>query len=146
MKLLMIFAAVVLCFPLYSFPNQVKNGKDSFYIIFGSGFRHDTVSVAVNGIPIVDKAILLSDTISDISRDASIHSKEGKIVHLDKDLKEVKSIPFPHKRRLEIIITINGKPYHLLADLKRGRYITISKHWYYHNIYLNQYKKPITLE
>lgn len=146
MKQLMIFAAIVLSFPLYPFSKEVKNGKNSFYIIFGSGFRNDTVSVAVNGLPIVDKAILQSDTISDISRDASIQFKEGKLVHLDKDLQVIKSISFPYKRRLEINITINGDPYHLMVDLKRGKYISISKHWYYHNIYLNQYKKPITLE
>ena len=55
-------------------------------------------------------------------------------------------MPFTYDDKLKVNIKINDRQYDLRADLKKGKYIVISKHWYYYNVYLNQYKKPVTFE
>ncbi|MGB3154477.1 MAG: hypothetical protein WBB06_07750, partial [Chitinophagaceae bacterium] len=46
---------------------------------------------------------------------------------------------------LKILLYINNHPYSYTMHLKTGRFLFISKHQYYYNVYFNQFKKPVTL-
>lgn len=145
MRAIRFLLTLLLTVVLFSF--QTKKDKSSdFYIIFGSGFRNDTVSLVMNEVPLITNVILKSDTIGDVSRDVSIHFKSDTLFVLDNTLKIVKRLPLRHNNTLRFILTINKMPYDLMADLKKGKYIVISKHWYYYNVYLNQFKKTVILE
>jgi hypothetical protein len=132
------------CF-LFSFEME-KNSNKSFYIIFGSGFHQDTVSLVINEVKIAEDVVLLSDSITGIGRGASIQLKNDSLQLLDQELNLIVRRPFKFSKELRIIVTINDRSYELFADLRRGKYIVISKHWYYYNVYINQYKKPISFE
>lgn len=130
---------------LFSFQLERRKSRD-FYILFGSGFKNDTVSLEINGNRIMSKTILDSDTISGLGNQASIHSRNDTLLLLDSRLNVVNKIPFQYGNKLRFVLTINDRPYDLLADLKKGRFIIISKHKYYYNVYLNQYRKPVSFE
>lgn len=117
-----------------------------FYIIFGSGFSNDTVSVSINDVKIANQIVLNSDSITGIGEGASIQFKNDSLMILDQKLNLIESKPFQKTNRIKIIIQINDLPYELVADFKKGKYIVITKHWYYFNVYLNQYKKPVAFE
>ena len=78
---ILIVVAVGCCLLSFNF----TNGSKDFYIIFGSGFRNDTVTLEVNDNRIMEKVILRSDTVTDISSAASINLNNGNLVLLDKD-------------------------------------------------------------
>jgi len=142
-NLLKVLIVVAVCCCLFSF--NCTSGRKDFFIIFGAGFRNDTVSLELNDNRIMEKIILRSDTVTDISRAASIHLENGNLVLLDEGMKIVKSMPFKYDEKLKVIIKINERPYDKSRS-KKGKYIVISKHWYYYNIYLKQYKKPVSFE
>ena len=143
MRALGILVIIPLASVILSF--TMKNGNSDFYIIFGSGFRNDTVSLTINDTRIFEKIVLQSDTITGVSNNVSVSLEEGNLMFL-KDSKVSKKDPFKHDGKLQIVIIINDRPYVLMAELKKGKYIVISKHWYYYNVYLNQYKKPVSFE
>lgn len=133
---------IILVIPLTAF--GLDNNQKNFYIIFGSGFKNDTLLITINNNVIIDKAVLQSDSILG-GTNASIQFLNDSLM-FRKNSKILNKIPFKYENKLIIIFTINSHPYHLLADLKRGKYILISKHRYYYNVYLSQYKKPIVFE
>ena len=144
MKIIRNSIFILSCISLFSF--NLRNDNNEFHLIFGSGFRNDTVSLEINGIRIMEDIILQSDTIIGACSTASVHLENGNLFLLNEELQVVKSLPFQYDRELRVIITINKRPYDLRADLKNGKYMVVSKHWYYYNVYLNQYKKPVSFE
>jgi hypothetical protein len=123
--------------------NSLKAQK--FYISLGSGFKDDTVSLNINNKLIFQDLVITSDPILGYSSDAMIIYKNDSVRCLNNN-KVINIIPFSYDKKLKIILVINKRPYALYAYLKKGKYIVISKHLYYYNVYLNQFKKPIKLE
>lgn len=145
-QLLLFFILIwnVLLYPSECIGLQKKPAE--FYIIFGSGFKSDTISLFINDVKIASQIVLNSNPITGIGEGASIQFKNDYLMILDQKLNLLESKPFQKTDRVKIIIHINGLPYELVAVFKKGKYIVISKHWYYYNVYLNQYKKPVVFE
>lgn len=142
--LFFILIGTILLYPSECIGLQKK--PTEFYIIFGSGFRSDTISLFINDVKITNQIVLNSDPITGIGEGASIQFKNDCLMIFDQKLNLIESKPFQKTNRLKIILHINDLPYELVADFKKGKYIVISKHWYYYNVYLNQYKKPVVFE
>ena len=117
----------------------------NFYISLGSGFKDDTISLSINNRFIIHDKIVNSNPILGYSPDALIIYKNDSIKYLN-DNKVVNTTPFSYNKKLRIILSINGMPYALYAYPKKGKYIVISKHLHYYNVYINQYKKSTNLE
>lgn len=147
MRQLMVF--FILIANVFLYPSEcigLQKTPTEFYIIFGSGFRSDTMSLFINDVKIASQIVLNSNPITGIGEGASIQFKNDSIMILDQKLNLIEIKPFQKTNRIRIIIHINDLPYELVADLKKGKYIVISKHWYFYNVYLNQYKNPIVFE
>jgi hypothetical protein len=99
-----------------------------FYIIFGSGFGSDTISLFINDVKIASQIVLNSDPNTGVGEGASIQFKNDCLMIFDQKLNLIESKPFQKTNRLRIIIRINDLPYELVADFKKGKYIVISKH------------------
>ncbi|HMP31686.1 MAG TPA: hypothetical protein PKD85_18940 [Saprospiraceae bacterium] len=145
-QLLLFFIMIcnVLLYPSECIGWQKKPAE--FYIIFGSGFKSDTISLFINDVKIASQIVLNSNPITGIGEGASIQFKNNHLMIFDQKLNLLESKPFQKTNRIKIIIHINDLPYELVAVFKKGKYIVISKHWYYYSVYLNQYKKPVVFE
>ena len=120
------------------------NAQD-FYIMFGSGFSNDTVSLNIDRYTIFSNIVFTSDSVLGLSNDAELIFKD-KHISVFKNGIVLSTMTFEYNRNLEIVISINKKPYKFYLDLKKGKYLVINKHQYYYNVNINQYKKPILLE
>jgi hypothetical protein len=134
---------IVISFVLSGYVSCLK--AQEFYILLGSGFKNDTITLTINNSTIIQNIIVRSDSIIGYSKDAEIVFKNQKITYL-KNNKDVHTEAFEYNSDLKIIILINKMPYVFYADLKKGKYLVLNKHFYYYNVYLNQYKKPIAFE
>ena len=141
-KVNIILILIIVTNSLFAF---AENNRDDLYIVFGSGYINDTISLSINDISVMEKIVLKSDSIGDVCYNGGVIMRDGVLNTISQDLNE-KEILFQYSDKLKIIMTVNGRPYELVANLKKGKYIVISKHWYYYNVYLNQFKRPVSSE
>lgn len=119
--------------------------KTETYIYLASGYTNDTVSLVINTSQVLKDEIVssnkehndITDVYIKLANDSVFCYKKGSIVSnlfMKGDDKYVK-----------IMLTINNHPYSYTMHLKQGRYLFISKHSYFYNVYFNQFKKPVSL-
>lgn len=144
MKTLITFT---ISFILLSFiiPNPLGNKKELGYIYLGSGFDNDTVSLTINTLQVLTGEIVMSNKehndmtniYVEMTNDSIFLFKGGTVV-LRKPMRL-------NDKSVKIILTINNHPYSYTMHLNDGKYLFISKHTYYYNVYFDQFKKPVLL-
>ena len=121
------------------------NKKEATYIYLASGYTNDTVSLVVATFQVLKDEVVntqkehndLTDIYVKLTKDSIICYKGSLIVS--------RSLMKRDDKSLKILLTINNHPYSYLMHLKQGRYLFITKHTYYYNVYFNQFKKLVTL-
>ncbi len=121
------------------------NEKNNAYIYLGSGYKNDTVSL------VVDESQVLKDEV--VSSKKERNDLTGIYLKITKDsifwYKGNLTISEKFMKRdgisVKVLLTINAHPYSYTMHLNQGRYLFISKHLYYYNVYFNQFKKQISL-
>ena len=141
MKMLIIsfFSFLVLGFFM---PNSINEKQHSIYIYLASGFDNDTISMEIENIKVLSNEIVnskkdyndLTNIYIEIKDDSIFLNKNGLIV--------LKEIINEYSKFFKIIITINNHPYSYTMNLREGKFLFISKHNYFYNVYFNQFKKP----
>ncbi len=144
MRIVILFSLSIL-FCGFIIPKYCNNEKGTAYIYLTSGYTNDTVSLMVDTVQVLKDAVVnskkeyndLTDIYVKIANDSIFYYRGDSTV-------SKKNMPLGDKS-LKILLTINNHPYSYTMHLKTGRYLFISKHQYYYNVYFNQFKKPVTL-
>lgn len=129
------------------FTGSCASYKPNFNIVFGSGFKNNSVDLSINDVKIISNITMSSDTVTGTVWNSYIIYENDSLRLLGQSNKSNKSnkierqILMPSNRLLNFIIQIDGKPYYLQADLKKGNNIFIDKHLFYYNVNLRQFKK-----
>ena len=119
--------------------------KTETYIYLASGYTNDTVSLVINTSQVLKDEIVssnkehndITDVYIKLANDSVFCYKKGSIVS--------KFFMKGDDKYVKIMLTINNHPYSYTMHLKQGRYLFISKHSYFYNVYFNQFKKPVSL-
>jgi len=126
-------------------PKPSNNKKEATYIYLASGYTNDTVSLMVDTFQVLKDEVVntqkehndLTDVYVKLTKDSIFCYKGSSIVS--------KSLMKSDDESVKILLTINNHPYSYTMHLKQRRYLFISKHSYYYNVYFNQFKKAVTL-
>ena len=122
---------------------NTMNDKQTF-IRFASGFNSDTVSVKLNNTVLLSGEVLTSNrqqnditsSLLKIKKDSIFYYKEGK-------LNMAKKLDTIYNDKVIVEFITDNRPYSFTMYFRNGRYLFISKHSYYYNVYFNQFiKKP----
>jgi hypothetical protein len=126
-------------------PKPTVNKTEATYIYLASGYTNDTVSLVIDTSQVVKDEIVnsnkehndLTDVYIKMANDSIFCYKSSSIVS--------KNFMKGNDKSVKILLTINNHPYSYTMHLKQGRYLFISKHSYFYNVYFNQFKKPVSL-
>ncbi|MCC7402181.1 MAG: hypothetical protein IT214_11925 [Chitinophagaceae bacterium] len=143
MKVTIIFSLSLLMLSFITPKPAVK--KAETYIYLASGFTNDTVSLVIDTSQVLKDEIVssnkehndITDVYIKLANDSIFCYKSGSIVS--------KNFMRGNDKSVKILLTINNRPYSYTMQLKQGRYLFISKHSYFYNVYFNQFKKPVSL-
>ncbi len=112
--------------------------KAEYQITLADGFEQDIVSIVLNADTVISNIEITSEFSTGLSGVRLEYDNEELVSFIRG--KEIRtSYTFSNILRIQIII--NNLPYGFTVDLKDGKYIVISKHKYFFNVYCNQYKK-----
>jgi len=119
-RTIQIFLALLLAVSCSS--SRVTKDKD-FYIVFGSCFKEDTISLSVNNVIAVDKSILNSDFSTGTVLNVSVEYRSGQLItRMDKGQK---TAVLQIDNEIQLSIIKNGQEYNSALNLSKGRYILI---------------------
>jgi len=119
--------------------NRVTSNKSEAFIRLASGFKNDTVSLNLNGTSIFKNEILNSKENGITGNYVRII--DDTIVYYNKDSILKLNLQESNNDNVRIEVIIDNRPYSYVMYFNRGKYLFISKHSYYYNIYFNQFKK-----
>ena len=124
LKLLIIVSAF--CFHINSGidTNQIDNSKLALNIMFRDNFKHDVVSLEINGKQILDNELLDSNTSGFANIEIDVIRKSNSQLKIDY-LKQKQFIAYSN--RLCLILTLNKKKIRYNVYINRGKYIEINK-------------------
>lgn len=130
---------------MLSFITRKPTDKSETYIYLASGYTNDTVSLVIDTSQVLKDEIVssnkehndITDVYIKLANDSAFCYKRGSIVSKNFVKGDGKSV--------KILLTINNHPYSYTMHLEQGRYLFISKHSYFYNVYFNQFKKPVAL-
>lgn len=142
MKVITIFSLCLLMLSFITPKPTVK--KTETYIYLASGYTNDTVSLMLGTSTVLKDEIVSSNKINDVTdfyfrvkNDSVYCYRNGSIVS--------QHIMKWDGNSLTVLLTINNLPYSYTMHQKKGRYLFISKHLRFYNVYFNQFKKPVSL-
>lgn len=102
--------------------SRATKEKD-FYIVLGSCFKEETVSLSVNNVIAFDKLSLNSDFSTGTVLNVSVEYHSGQLVtRIDKDQKMV---ALQVDNEIRLFINRNGQEHNSNLDLSKGKYILI---------------------
>lgn len=140
-----ILVSLSILFCGFIIPKYCDYEKGDAYIYLASGYTNDTVSLKVDTVQVLKDAVVNSkEGYNDIT-DVYVKIANDSIIYYRGDSTVSKKSMRLGDKSLRILLTINNHPYSYTMHLKTGRYLFISKHQYYYNVYFNQFKKPVTL-
>lgn len=97
--------------------------ENDFYIVLGSCFKEDIVSLSVNNAIAFNKFSLNSDFSTGIVLNISVEYHSGQLItRMDKDQKMV---ALQVDNEIKLSINRNGQEYDSDLDLSKGKYILI---------------------
>lgn len=124
-------------------PAVKKPGATNIYL--ASGYTNDTVSLVIDMFQVLKDEVVssnkehndITDVYIKLANDSIFYYKSGSIIS--------KNFMKGDDKSVKILLTINNYPYSYTMHLKQGKYLLISKHSYFYNVYFNQFKKTVSL-
>ncbi|WP_374163613.1 hypothetical protein [Arcticibacter sp. MXS-1] len=123
-----------------------SKGANDFIVLFGSGFKNDTVSLHIDNKQIFKDRILQSDTVSGIVRSVSIVKKNNRLSLLNSKNESMNVMDFNNSKEIIVVIEINHKPHKLAVSLNKGYIIMVNSQSFYNKVNISQNKKVIPLD
>lgn len=122
--------------------HKISTNEPEAYIRFGSGYHADTISLKLNTTHVLKNEIIttLEDNSGITGSYLSIY-KYSILYFKDGKLKFTVLLESHYDDKIVIEQSINNRPYSYTMYFKKGKYLFISKHWYFYNVYFDQYKK-----
>ena len=137
---------ISLSLSIFSFITPIsKSEKADIYIYLASGYNFDTVSLSINNTDILNNEVVSSNKGHNDISDIYIKLKADSVFVYKGPLLVSRNFMAVNSKILRLLLYINNRPYSYSFNLKKGRFLFISKHSYFYNVYFNQFKKPVSL-
>jgi hypothetical protein len=137
---------ISLSLSIFSFITPIsKSEKADIYIYLASGYNFDTVSLSINNTDILNNEVVSSNKGHNDISDIYIKLKADSVFVYKGPLLVSRNFMAVNSKILRLLLCINNRPYSYSFNLKKGRFLFISKHSYFYNVYFNQFKKPVSL-
>jgi hypothetical protein len=120
--------------------------SNPFFIVFGSGFTQDTVSVVLNKVQVLQNVVLNTDPVSGTSRQASLYYQGDTLYTVDRSGAVRNRQQFSRTPTLSLLLVVNGRSTSLTAQVKKGKFLLLTKWPTDSRIVLAQFKRPIQVE
>ena len=95
-----------------------------FSIVFGDCYNQDTITVSINDVKVIDKAILKSDFSSGLTRTWISHIQKSNDLIVESEGVQTR-VHVPVQDSFLLSATKNGQTFKFNLDLKRGKYIVV---------------------